>query len=101
MRVSMLFIGSLICDYGFCGEKQTGDRSGELDAETDDLCRVDNAHLEHIAVLIVESIPTFIGLHSGDLLNDDSAFFSCVFCDLAQRSSDRFDDDLHTYFLIS
>ena len=71
--------------HGFGGDHQARDGSRILQRGAGDLGRVQDAELDHVAVLAVGGVVAEVALAVGDLVEDDAGLFAGVGDDLAQR----------------
>ena len=92
MHVVVIVLRSL-GDHDLGGQQQAGDRRGVLQRKTRDLRRVEDAEVEHVAILTrggVVAVGTLAGL---DLIEDHGGIFAGVLDDLTQRLFDRAGED--------
>ena len=81
-------------DHHFRGEQQAGDRRRILQRKTRDLRRVEDAEVEHVAILARGGVVTVRALAGLDhLIEDHGGVFTGVLHDLAQRLFDRAGED--------
>src|SRR5688500_7732679 len=82
-------------------EQEAGDARGVLEGDSLDLCRDDDAHFHHVAVLVGEGVVAegggFVFL---DLLGDDGAVHAGVFGDLLDGGFDGAADDFDADALV-
>ena len=71
------------------GEQEAGDGCGVLERQARDLGRVQDAHLDHVAVLAGRGVVAVAALALADLGEHDRTVFTGVLHDLAQRLLDR------------
>src|ERR1700716_2965896 len=85
----------------FCGEHQSGDRSGVLQRRADHLGRIDDTGHHQVLVFAGRHIEPFIAAALLDFLDDQSAFLAGVVSQLARRKLKCAANDLHTNGLIA
>ena len=73
-------------NHGFGRDQQRSNRSRVLKCCTDNLDRVNNTHVDHVAVFTgLGVVAVGVGLLVEDLAHDDRSFVTCVRCNLAAR----------------
>lgn len=92
-----------VSDKALGGQDHRGDAGSVLQSGTSDLGRVDDTGLDHILdVLLLLGIKAVVGLVGlQDVVDNDAALEASVGSDLAQRSLQRFADDLRTGALVA
>src|ERR1700722_971893 len=96
----MLFVLRRLGDHDFRREQQTRNRGGILQSETRDLRRIQDAHIEHIAVLIRRSVVAEGALALADPVEHHRGVFTGVRHNLTQRLFDRAGQDLDARRLV-
>src|SRR5690606_2789370 len=87
-------------DLGFGGEHQAGNRGRILQGSARHLGRVQDAHLDHVAVLTGSGVVAEVVLAFADLGDDHVGGFARVHDDLAQRLFDRTAQDADADVLV-
>src|SRR5882762_7730225 len=90
----MLFVFRRLGDHHFRREQEARNRGGVLQSQTRDLGRIQDAHFEHIAVLIRRSVVAEGALALADSVQHHSGVFPGVRHNLTQRLFDRAGQDL-------
>src|ERR1700736_5676060 len=85
----------------FCGEHESGDRSGVLQRRADHLGRIDDTGLHQVLVFAGRHVEPFIAAALLDFLDDQSAFLAGVVSQLARRKLKCAANDLYTDGLIA
>src|SRR6266478_1718037 len=85
----------------FCGEHQSGDRSGVLQRRAGHLGRIDDAGLHQVLVFAGSHVEPFIAAALLDFLDDQSAFLASVVGELACRKLECAANDFRTNSLIT
>ena len=88
-------------DHGFGGDQQRGNRGGVLERGAHDLDRVDDAHLDHVAIFAgLGVVAEVVGGVVEHLADNHRAFVARVLGDLADRRLQGALDDADTGFLV-
>ena len=89
-------------DRGFRRDQQGGHRSGVLQSDANHFGRVDDAHLDQVAVLFGLRVEAEVlrAFFRADAADDDRAFNARVFGDLADRGFERLADDVDASLLV-
>ncbi len=87
-------------DHDLCREQQTRNRGGVLQSQARDLGRIQDAHLEHIAVFIRRGVVAEAALALADAVQYDSGVLAGVRHNLTQRLFDRAGQDLDARRLV-
>src|SRR5262245_14956465 len=96
-----IFLLGRLGHTGLGGDQQTGDGGRVLQGRADDLCRIDDAFLEHIAIFRILCVVAECGTTAVQHLADhDRAFDTGIFGNLANRGLQRALDDIDTRVLI-
>src|SRR5690606_5188282 len=82
------------------GDHQAGNRRSGLQRATGDLGRIQDTHLDHVAVLTSGSVVAVVAFAGTNGLQHDSGFFASVGHDLAQRRFDGATQQLDTNVLV-
>src|ERR1700736_1001448 len=85
----------------FCGEHESGDRSGVLQLRAGHLGRIDDAGLHQVLVFAGSHVEPFIAAALLDFLDDQSAFLASVVGELACRKLECAANDFRTNSLIT
>ena len=80
-------------DHDFRREQQAGDRGCVLQREARDIGRIQDAGVNHVAVLARAGVVTVRALATLDLVQHHSRVFASVLDDLTQRLFDRTSQD--------
>src|SRR5437762_3513089 len=98
-RLGLVFLD--LADDRVGREQERGDRRGVLQRRALDLGRDEDAHLEHVAVLVGQGVVAeVVLLRLLDLLRDDGAVDAGVLGDLLERALDGAADDLDADLLV-
>src|SRR5690554_2275796 len=90
----------LVCNHRLGGDDQRRDRSRSLQCRAGYLGRIQDTHLQHVAVFFSGSVITVGALAFFYLGHYNGRFATCVEHDLAQRSFHGATQDVHTGFLL-
>src|SRR6185312_16414085 len=96
----VLFLLRRFADHGFGGDHEAGDRGGVLQRRTGDLGRIEDAHLNHVAVFAGGGVVAIVALAFGDLVQHHRRLFAGVGDDFAQRGFHRTLGDHDAVFLV-
>src|SRR6202789_2059285 len=96
----MLFFLRRLRDHDFRREQQARNRSGVLQSQKRQLGRIQDAHLDHIAVLARGRVVAERALALADPVQNDRGVFAGVAHDLPQRLFDRAGQDLNACRLV-
>src|SRR6185312_16149675 len=97
--VVVLFLLGRFADHRFRGDHEAGDRCRVLQRRTRDLGRIEDAHLDHVAILAGGGVVAVVALALGDLVQHHRRLFAGVGDDFAQWRFHRTLGDHDAVFL--